>query len=104
MSRARIRGSRARWGLRAATSAAGPTKYVSPAWFTCPRPVHVHRSAHLQAVFAPRARVVADPDIEALFAWCRIEQVDAVVFDASRGNDFKTLKRECLGYIRRELH
>ena len=60
--------------------------------------------AHLQAVFAPRARVAADPDIEALFVWCRIEQVDTVVFDVSHGNDFETLKRECLGYIRRELY
>ena len=75
-----------------------PTKYASPVRF------NVHRSAHLQAVFAPRARVAADPDIEALFAWCRIEQVDTVGFDASRGNDFETPKRECLGYIRRELH
>lgn len=69
-----------------------------------PRLVHVQGSAHLQAVFAPRARVAADPDIEALFAWCRIEQVDTVVFDASRGNDFESLRRECLGYIRRELY
>ena len=48
--------------------------------------------------------MAADPDIEALFAWCRIEQVDTVVFDVSHGNDFETLKRECLGYIRRELY
>jgi hypothetical protein len=62
------------------------------------------RGSHLQAVFAPRARVAADSRIEALFRWCAGEDVDRIVFGAPRGNDFEALRRECLAYIRRTLY
>lgn len=62
------------------------------------------RGSHLQAVFATRARVVADPEIESLFQWCARERVDFIAFDTPRGNDFEALRRECLAYIRRRLY
>jgi hypothetical protein len=61
------------------------------------------RGSHLQAVFASRARVAADPEIEGLFEWCAMEGVDRIIFDTPRGNDFEALRRECLAYIRRTL-
>ncbi len=58
------------------------------------------RSGHLQAVFAPVGRIAADPKIGRLFEWCQRERVDRVTFNTSRGNDFETLRRECVQYIR----
>jgi hypothetical protein len=62
------------------------------------------RSSHLQAVFATRARVAADPEIEGLFQWCAGESVDRVLFDTPAGNDFEALRRACLDYIRGKLY
>ena len=62
------------------------------------------RGSHLQAVFAPKARVAATPAVEDLFQWCATEGVDHISFDAPRGDDFETLRRECLAYIRRKLY
>jgi hypothetical protein len=62
------------------------------------------RGSHLQAVFAPRARVAAEPKIERLFQWCASERVDWVVFDTPRRDDFEALWRMCLDYIRRTLY
>jgi len=62
------------------------------------------RGSHLQAVFSPRARVAADPDVEGLFQWCAREGVDRILFDAPRENDFEALREECLAYIRRKLY
>lgn len=62
------------------------------------------RGSHIQAVFAPRARVAGDPEIESLFQWCVGEGVDNIMFDTPRGNDFEALRRECLAYIRRKLY
>jgi hypothetical protein len=67
-------------------------------------PDHVWiRGGHLQAVFAPKSQVAADPDIEDLFTWCVREGVDRIQFDAPRASDFEALRRECLAYIRRTL-
>lgn len=63
----------------------------------------VHPDRHLQAVFAPISRVAADPEIGRLFEWCKNEGVDRVPFNASRGDDFDTLRRVCVDYIRRKL-
>jgi hypothetical protein len=68
-----------------------------------PNRVHVRGSQHLQAVFASRSRVAADPDIEALFAWCETEGVDRVSFDTPAGKDFAALKQSCLDYIRQKV-
>ena len=57
------------------------------------------RSGHLQAVFAPRSRVAADPEISRLFEWCKRERVDRVSFNTSRGDDFEALRWECVDYI-----
>ena len=62
------------------------------------------RGSHLQAVFAPRARVAADPEVEELFRWCAREGVDHISFDTPRRNDFEALRRECLAYTRRKLY
>jgi hypothetical protein len=62
------------------------------------------RSGHLRAVFAPRARVAADAEMEALFQWCAAESVDHIAFDAPRENDFEALRQACLDYIRRKLY
>jgi hypothetical protein len=62
------------------------------------------RGSHLQAVFAARARVAADPEIEDLFQWCAIEGVDRVFLDTPAGNDFEALRRACLDYIRGKLY
>jgi hypothetical protein len=62
------------------------------------------RGSHLQAVFATRARVAADPEIEDLFQWCAIEGVDRVFLDTPAGNDFEALRRACLDYIRGKLY
>jgi len=62
------------------------------------------RGSHLQAVFAPKARVAADPEVRDLFQWCVGEGVDHISFDTPRRNDFEALRRECLGYIRRKLY
>jgi hypothetical protein len=62
------------------------------------------RGSHLQAVFAPRARVTSDPEIESLFQWCDGEGVDNFFFDTPRRNDFEELRRICLAYIRRKLY
>jgi hypothetical protein len=62
------------------------------------------RSGHLQAVFAPTARVAADPEVESLFQWCATEGVDRICFDTPSGNDFEGLRRACLSYIRRGLY
>jgi hypothetical protein len=61
------------------------------------------RSSHLEAVFAPRARIAADPGIENLFQWCSMEKVSFVSFDVPRGDDFEALQRECVSYINRSL-
>jgi hypothetical protein len=58
----------------------------------------------LQAVFAARARVAADPEIEGLFQWCASEGVDRVFLDTPAGNDFEALRRACLDYIRGKLY
>jgi hypothetical protein len=62
------------------------------------------RGSHLQAVFAPRARVAADSHIEKLFQWCVGEGVDWVVFETPSRNDFEALRNECRAYIRRTLY
>ena len=62
------------------------------------------RGGHLQAVFAPRTQVAADPDIESLFEWCAVEGVDRIPFDARRADDFEALQRACRDYIRRKLY
>jgi hypothetical protein len=66
------------------------------------------RGSHLQAVFAPRMRVAADPEIESLFEWCSREGVDGISFDtphdAPHEDEFKALQRTCLDYIRRKLY
>jgi uncharacterized protein with von Willebrand factor type A (vWA) domain len=62
------------------------------------------RGSHLQAVFAPKARVAADPEVEGLFQWCADERVDRISFDTPREDDFEALRRECLAYIRRKLY
>jgi hypothetical protein len=62
------------------------------------------RGSHLQAVFSPRARVAADPEVEGLFQWCAREGVDRILFDTPRENDFEALRQECLAYIRRQLY
>jgi hypothetical protein len=56
------------------------------------------RTGYLQAVFAPVSRV-ADPRIYGMLRWCEHSGVDYVPFNASRGDDFETLKRECVDYI-----
>jgi hypothetical protein len=69
-----------------------------------PDRVFLH-SGHLQAVFAPRARVAADRQIEGLFQWCATEGVDRIPFDIpSSRNGFEALQNECLAYIRRKLY
>ena len=62
------------------------------------------RGSHLQAVFATKARVAADPEIESLFQWCAGESVDRIFLDRPGGNDFEALRRACLDYIRAKLH
>jgi hypothetical protein len=62
------------------------------------------RGSHLQAVFAPRSRVAAEPAIRGLFQWCDAEGVDRIAIDTPRENDFEALRRECLAYIRRKLY
>jgi hypothetical protein len=62
-------------------------------------PVFV-RGSNLQAVFAARARVAAEPEIERLFQWREGESVDRIQFDTSAGSDFDALQRRCLDYIR----
>src|ERR1035437_2023682 len=62
------------------------------------------RGSHLQAVFATRARVAADPEVEGLVQWCVREGVDHILFDTPRENDFEALRQECLAYIRRKLY
>jgi hypothetical protein len=62
------------------------------------------RGSHLQAVFAPKARIAANPAVEDLFQWCATEGVDHISFDTPRANDFEALRRECLAYIRRKLY
>jgi hypothetical protein len=60
------------------------------------------RTGYLQAVFVPISRV-ADPHIEGMLRWCEHSGVDYVSFNASRENDFETLKRECVDYITRTI-
>ncbi|MCX6635816.1 MAG: hypothetical protein NT090_12165 [Acidobacteria bacterium] len=67
-----------------------------------PREVFI-RTGHLQAVFAPKSRVAADPEIGRLFEWCKSEGVDRIPFNASRGDDFDTLRRVSVDYIRGKL-
>ena len=62
------------------------------------------RGSHLQAAFAPKARVAANPAVEDLFQWCATEGVDRISFDTPRGDDFEALRRECRDYIRRKLY
>jgi len=62
------------------------------------------RGSHLQAVFAPRNRVAADPAVEDLFKWCATEGVDHMSFDTPRGDDFEALRQKCRDYIRRKLY
>jgi hypothetical protein len=62
------------------------------------------RGSHLQAVFATRARVAADPEIEGLFQWCAGESVDRIFLDTPGGTDFEALRRSCLDYIRGKLY
>lgn len=69
-----------------------------------PERVHVQQSSHLLAVFAPKSRVAANPQIRDLFRWCEGENVDTILFNTSRSDDFVALQRECLSYIRRELY
>ena len=68
-----------------------------------PGRVPVRGSQHLQAIFASRARVGDDPDIEALFQWCKEAGIDRVAFDTPGGDDFAALRQSCLDYIRRKL-
>lgn len=67
-----------------------------------PREVFI-RTGHLQAVFAPVSRVADDPEIGRLFEWCKSEGVDRVSFKTSRGDDFDTLRRVSVDYIRGKL-
>ena len=61
------------------------------------------RTAHLQAAFARTALVSTQPEVEKLFRWCELHGMDIVNFDTPRGDDFETLQRECVDYIRRKL-
>ncbi len=61
------------------------------------------RGAHLQAAFAPRGRIAADPAINRLFEWCEREAVDRVSFNVARRDDFEALRRACVDYIRGKL-
>ena len=67
-----------------------------------PERVHV-RSAHLQAVFARTALVGCDAAVENLCRWCDQHGMEVVTFDMPRGDDFETLQRECIAYIRQKL-
>jgi hypothetical protein len=62
------------------------------------------RGSDLQAVFAPRSRVAADPEIGDLFQWCMREGVDRILLDTPRRDDFEALRRECVAYVRRKLY
>jgi len=59
------------------------------------------RSKHLQAAFAPLARVARDPEIERFFGWCAEEGVDHIAFDTPRGREFEALQKTCLAYVRK---
>lgn len=61
------------------------------------------RTPHLQAAFARTALVSSQPEVEKLFRWCELHGMDCVNFDTPRGDDFATLQRECVDYIRRKL-
>lgn len=69
-----------------------------------PERVQVQGSAHLQAVFAPRARVAVNRPIRALFKWCQHENVDTILIETPKSDDFQALQRTCLSYIRRKLY
>jgi hypothetical protein len=60
------------------------------------------RGGHLQAVFAPVARVAVDRGIRALFQWCTRAGVDTVTIDTPAGDDFAELQRQCRAYMRRK--
>lgn len=60
------------------------------------------RTGHLQAVFAPVGKT-GDPAIGQLLEWCKKEGIDRITFHTSRGDDFETLRRECVDYIYRKL-
>jgi hypothetical protein len=62
------------------------------------------RGSHLQAVFAPKARVAANRAVKEFFKWCATEGVDHISFDTPRGNDFAALRQQCLAYIRHKLY
>lgn len=62
------------------------------------------QTRHLQAVFAPRARVRASQPVKDLFQRCLANGVDTVMFDTPSADEFETLRNECLGYIRRKLY
>lgn len=60
-------------------------------------------TGHLQAVFAPARLVAGDKAVERLFGWCHVEGVDCIPLYTCRGDDFDTLKRRCVEYIREKL-
>jgi len=64
----------------------------------------VVRGHHLQAAFAPRARVIGNPAIKGFFKWCEAEGIDHISFDTPGRSDFEALQRECLAYIRQQLY
>lgn len=60
------------------------------------------KTGWLQALFIPVSRV-ADAPIQKMLRWCEHQGIDIESFHASRENDFETLLRACVDYIRRKL-
>jgi len=61
------------------------------------------RSAHLVAVFAPKNRIAALPEVRALFTWCRQNKVERRSFDSPGGDDFSGLRSASLDYLREKI-
>ena len=62
------------------------------------------RGSHLQAVFAPRSLVSADPQLEEMFTWCKDSGVERIYLDAPVDGDFEKLKAACVTYIQATLY
>jgi len=61
------------------------------------------RGGHLQAVFAPKSRVKSDRRIRDFFEWCLTRNVDRIEFETAGGDEFETLRTECVRYMRQKL-
>lgn len=62
------------------------------------------RSPQLLAVFAPKARVGALPQVRSLFRWCLSNRVDREYFDDIGGDEFSGLRSACLDYLRERIY